>query len=445
MFTGENFREIFDIENRKGHDLVSRFFPNLESHTTAIREKAADIRELRSRATGTEDADIQQKIKTLKGDLLTLKANKSDAVDAELEKVSNNVVKPGFRMKLHQGLGPKGKAVFYIDNSPEAYFVAKQLQKNLSKLYGVKQSNRHDLVCQLRDMVSNVFPFELVRTDISSFYESIDRKHLLLKLDQDPLLSPSSKKYIKQILDAYGKITQSATGIPRGVGISAYLAEIYARPIDRKIKSLPGVALYCRYVDDIAVVFSRPLENLTIASYQQAISDIFSEFGLQMNTNKTVSFNLSISSIIKFEYLGYRFKRHHNGRIDISPSAAKIRKYKTRLLCAFSQYERDSSANSRRAYRELVARVKFLTGNARLLNSKSSAAVGIYFSNSLATKITSLGALDKLRKRKIACIKRKSLRTRLKECKFVDGFNQRRFYNFSTRELQRIILAWKHG
>jgi len=107
-------------------------------------------------------------------------------------------------------------------------------------------------------MLGSKFPFELVRTDISSFYESIDRQRLIEKMDRDQLLSPASKKYILQVLNSYGQISNTTTGVPRGVGISAYLAELYLEPIDKAIKEIPGLVLYCRFVDDIVAVFARP-------------------------------------------------------------------------------------------------------------------------------------------------------------------------------------------
>jgi hypothetical protein len=43
MFTAENFRRIYDAENRKGLDLEARYFPTLKPHTLAVREKLKDI------------------------------------------------------------------------------------------------------------------------------------------------------------------------------------------------------------------------------------------------------------------------------------------------------------------------------------------------------------------------------------------------------------------
>ena len=181
MFTAENFRRIYDAENRKGLDLASRYFPSLESHTLAVRNKVKDIRGHRA-AEATMAAEVfEAKLLELKTELAELKAAKSAAVDDLMDDVSQKVLKPNFKIVLSQKNGPKGKPVFCIDAEPETFFVIKQLQRNIHRIYGVKQANRHDLVCQLRDMLGSKFPFELVRTDISSFYESIDRKRLIEK------------------------------------------------------------------------------------------------------------------------------------------------------------------------------------------------------------------------------------------------------------------------
>ena len=50
-------------------------------------------------------------------------------------------------------------------------------------------------------------------------------------------------------------------GIPRGIGISAYLSELYMRDIDIKIKSLEDVIYYARYVDDIIVIICPKTES----------------------------------------------------------------------------------------------------------------------------------------------------------------------------------------
>lgn len=444
MFTAENFRRIYDSENRKGLDLATRYFPTLEPHTLAVRDKVQDIRDHRA-LEATMAADVfEATLVTLKTELAALKADKSAAVDDLMDDISQKVLKPSFKIDLSQKTGPQGKPVYCIDSEPETFFVIKQLQRNIHRIYGVKQANRHDLVCQLRDMLGSSFPFEMVRTDISSFYESIDRKRLVEKLDQDQLLSPASKKYIKQVLDSYGAISGTATGIPRGVGISAYLAELYLRPVDKAIRAIPGLVLYCRFVDDIVALFARPPAGKNLGSFKNLIIAIFVKNALTHNAAKTSEFKLPDTASQEFEYLGYRFTCIGD-KFGVSPSAAKIAKYRARMKASFDDYWHERPVNPKGAFRKLVGRIKFLTGNTRLANSKSRAVTGIYYNNSIVSDLSDFEQLDKELKALVTATKRTTLQKQLKKLKFTTGFVQRRYNNFSTRELQMIVRAWKHG
>lgn len=379
----------------------------------------------------------------LKLELREFKQDKSKAIDAEMDKLSAAVASPGFKITLKSAPGPKGKPIYCIDGSPETFFVVKQLQRNIHRIYNVKQSSRHDLACKVRDTVGSGFPFEIVRTDISNFYESIDRKRLYAKLDEDQLLSSSSKRFIRQIFDAYFELSGNSTGIPRGVGISAYLSELFLRPVDRAVKDISGVVLYCRYVDDIFAAFARPPSGKALGSYKDQLSQILITHGLAANAAKTTELDLANGNSIKFDYLGYSYIATIN-TVRIAPSDTKIEKLKLRLAAAFSAYNFTNSVHPRTAFREIVARVKFLTGNTRLKNSKSVAATGIYYNNPIVTDFSQYEMLDSLLKSNIKAIKRPKLRARLKAFGFKRGFLERRFYNLSSRELAVIVRAWKH-
>jgi hypothetical protein len=443
MFTAENFRRIFDGENRNGLDLARRFFPNLVPHTKSIKEKVGEIRALRSKKATLGPKEFADMIGSLQAELVSLKRRKSDAVDSELQAISAKVLKPSFKLSLTQKIPPTGKPFFCIDGTPETFFVVKQLQRNVGRIFSVKQSSRQDLVCQLRDTLTAPFPYEVVRTDVTSFYESIDRKKLLNWLNEEQLLSSSSKKYIKQILDSYGSAAETSIGIPRGVGISAYLAELYLRPIDREISNIEGLVLYCRFVDDIVAVFGRPPTGPALGSYKELIVHKLEGRGLTHNSAKTTEVNLGSPGAKTLEYLGYRFTLI-NGACAIAPSITKIAKLTSRLHAAFDDYELRSSVSSRRAFRDLVSRVKFLTGNTRLLNSKASAVTGIYYNNSIVTDVSDFITLDAILKSRVNAIKRPTLRKRLEPYSFTDGFTHRRYHSFSTTELVNIVEAWKH-
>jgi hypothetical protein len=88
--------------------------------------------------------------------------------------------------------------------------------------------------------------------------------------------------------------------------------------------------------------------------------------------------------------------------------------------------------------------LKFLTGNARLNNSKSSATTGIYYNSPLVTDLHMYEKLDTLLKKRIKEVKRPKLRASLLKYGFKSGFVEKRFHNFSSRELQTIVKAWQH-
>lgn len=74
MFTAENFRRIYDAENRKGFDLANRYFPSLEPLTLAVRAKVQEIRDHRA-AQATMNAEVfEATLLVLQNELAALRA-----------------------------------------------------------------------------------------------------------------------------------------------------------------------------------------------------------------------------------------------------------------------------------------------------------------------------------------------------------------------------------
>ena len=455
MFSAENFRHIFDVENRKGLDIAGRYFRSLDVHTRAVRKNSEKIKQVRkeirviksgkmTKKCRIEHTKLKAKLKRLKSRRDKIKEKKSDAVDAEMKLLSKTVTHPSFKLSLTKKTGAKGKDLYSISESVETFFVVKLLQKNIFRFYKERQANRHELACRVRDTLETTFPFELVRTDISSFYESINRKRLYAKLDKDPFLSTSSKRFIKQVFDSYQKLTGSKSGIPRGVGISAYLAEIYLRQVDQAIQRLPGIVLYCRYVDDIVAIFARPPIYDSVASYKECIIDILEKSDLKHNKSKTEECDLGKGTTFKFDYLGYRFTVKPKS-VEIALSDASFEKIKFRIDAAFNSYAYREKFDSRRAFREVVARVKFLTGNSQLKNSKSGATTGVYCNNRLVTNLNQFRHLDSILYNKIKKTRRPTLKKKLSQCSFEFGFDEKHYHNFSAKQFKQIVKVWKHA
>ena len=172
----------------------------------------------------------------------------------------------------------------------------KQIQKNIQHSFKVKQADRNEIVSQVVNMLDNEFPKYIIRTDIESFYESIPHNELKNVINRNYILSPLSKKVIYEILRQYQSITGLDKGIPRGIGISAYLAELYMRDFDNDIKSLKNVTYYARYVDDIIAIFvpkSKNIDSTQLIDYKAKLTDLITSEGLVLNVKKTNGYNLS--------------------------------------------------------------------------------------------------------------------------------------------------------
>lgn len=434
-FSAENFRRIYDLENRRGANLERQFFPSLSAFTDTIRALRNDLQNVKAQGTQADPVQVAE----LKEKIANEKDLKEAEIDRLLERLAADIRETGFRLDLKKAAGPKGKDVFPVLSSPQAFFVMKQLQRNVHRLYKVKQSDRASISAATKDALSSRFPLEIVRTDISKFYESIDRNRLLLKLDHDQLLSLSSKRFIRQLLDAYQRESGALSGIPRGVGVSAYLAELYIRPFDERVRALPGLVAYHRYVDDIVAIFARPPSGCSL-DYTAEIAAAAVERGLTLNPHKTKSF-ASSSSTARFEYIGYRYDRT-KGTCVVKPSGSKIRKYRFRIQKTFEAYHKERPRSERKAGRQLVSRIMYLTGNTKLSNSKSHAVTGIYYNNSAATDTRSFQQLDLYLHRKLSTISSAQLRARLMPFSFCRGFDQRKFHRFSTRKIATIVGAW---
>jgi hypothetical protein len=275
-FSAENFRKIFDIQNRKGVYLEARNFFNSEDIFLKSRRTGEQIvkinkqhRDLDKRLKSENGVDkkliIRQKIDTLKDDKKELKVKKDIQITESLQEISKRASAENYLLKIVEGKERHGKQTYIIEDKPEHFFASKQVQWNIFKAFNVKQADRKLITSQLKLLLNDGFPKIIVRTDIEKFYESIPHKELLSTIQENNLLSYSSKRNIKSMLNEYWKIliskgekisTDERIGLPRGIGISAYLAELYIRSFDKEVTSLPFVTYYSRYVDDVIVIFT---------------------------------------------------------------------------------------------------------------------------------------------------------------------------------------------
>ena len=312
-FSFENFRIILDVENRKGKYLENnKMFNdnNIFRESREITDKKIELNRLINiefKKLPEKSARIKEDYKKI--DELNLEKKKINVErEIALEKILNELSQKtnidNYKIEIKKGQIKYGSQLYTVDNKPEHYFVLKQLQRNIYKTFKVKQASRKNIISQLKLILDDGFPKMVIRTDIQSFYETIPHNQLLSKIDENSLLSYPSKKIIKDILNQYWKIlidegikniSDERVGVPRGIGISAYLSELYMRDFDKKIATYENVTYYCRYVDDIIVVITpqNRNENKSILNYKTELKNIVLKSTLlNINLTKTTFIDL---------------------------------------------------------------------------------------------------------------------------------------------------------
>lgn len=270
-FSLKSFREIFDIENRKGNNIEKRF----KNDFSISLAKTFDLKRI--------NKQIREENNFKKKELYTqrkaIKKERNEIIDQKLEEISNQINQ--HRIKILKGKDYGGQSYKLEDNVCN-FFISKKIQENIRDTYKVRQSSRYAILSQLINLLEDNCPKYVIRTDIKNFYESIPQKILLEKVNNDYLLSIKTKKFINQIFESYNELTgktdtNTAKGVPRGIGISAYLSELFMRNVDNQIQELDDLIYYARYVDDIIAIFvpqSKKVDDSYLKKYLIRIKEI---------------------------------------------------------------------------------------------------------------------------------------------------------------------------
>lgn len=449
-FSAENFRKIFDIENRKGIYLEGEFYSDIADINKKIKEANEEIKTLKRKGLSREDFLVERE--TINEKKEELQDKKEEKLIGKLNGVSKNVTAPDYKLKIVVDTTITSKPVYKTAYTLENILTLKQLQYNFRKLYKVKQSSRYSIISQLKNLLDDGFPKVILKTDIKDFYESIPHDSLLKKINDDNLLTHLSMKFIQQILKEFKDKSGTTKGVPRGIGISPYLTELYMRDVDTKIKSLPNLMYYARYVDDIILIFMPHIDE-TKRNYKDEVKKILADDGLIMNedidkTKLTDLFDKSKNQNYTFEYLGYKFSSGFNAGkhipLKLTLSDRKKKRYAERLVKAFDLYNKQAKGNEKHARKLFVKRLRFLMSNTRLVNNKRNVITGVYYTNSLITTTDDFKILDKFFSNSIKKYALPApLANRISSSNsFVAGFNPKNIAKFNAVELNTMMNHW---
>jgi hypothetical protein len=376
--------------------------------------------------------------------------------------------------------------------------VLRKLNDNIKRIYKDEQANRRLIIAQVANLLSETCPYWIVRSDIKSFYEGIDRNRILSKFQDDSLLSYQSQHLIGKVFN--NPMLVMKTGVPRGMNISATLSEIYMRKFDKWVRKIAGIYYYARFVDDL-IIFSNSLQicRKLLEELDEKLPDLGG--GLRTNFSKTGLFKgatltpetTDIEHELKtLDYLGYSFKKEKNGIRTISKSfqnveklkytivnaapfivlgsivslefnsiqdgkigplqitiaKKKIKKIKTRVVKSFLDYAKSGN------FALLEKRIKFLTGNYSIRKDEdgSDLRAGIYYNYLNVTQMDEFNDLTFFYRRILFSTKIKSKiplsnpqKDKLNKYCFLAGFENKVYNEFTSAEMRQIIRCWNNG
>ena len=351
-----------------------------------------------------------------------------------------------------------GKTTYKV-SSFEHELVLRLLSKSVSRLTGVRQSNRIEIIKSLKVILAEGVDYRVYRLDIRSFFESVHVETILTELRGDHGFSRQGSF----LLDAFFEKLSSLDipGLPRGISLSPVLAEYALRRFDKDVLADRNVYFYSRFVDDIVLITSgreSPKHFL-----KQRCREL--PFGLTFNSNKTqiLEFMEPISGrpfTKKLDFLGYELSVRNRSkpkpisrRVTADISASKTKKLKTRIVKSALQYLQDSQ------FDDFIDRIKLLSGNvtiydhAREIRRKS----GIHYNYRLidAESSTSLPELDSYLRRfllsnsgpissKLSAKLSNAERRQLLKISFVKGFVNRTFFHFRGDRLAHLMKCWEY-
>lgn len=384
--------------------------------------------------------------------------NRADYL-VSLEKISAKVLADDFTFSTFSVSHIGGKPVYSVTSHIDE-FALRKLSDNLSRVYGVKQSNRSEIIGQVIPLLREKIPFYLLKLDIKSFYESIDRSALLASIFKDSSLSFRSKILLDQLL----RSTQhfSGPGLPRGISLSATLSELYMKEFDAIARNIDGVYFYVRFVDDILIFsFSNP-EPVRAALARSLPA------GMKFNDEKEclLGFDRNGNCEIyddapEITYLGYKFNFRPKGtpalppypRLIIKIAESKLMKMRRRIMLAIFSFFKNKDVSL------LNDRIRFLTGNCQMKRDGDNGKLftGIYYNYSHIDEfgISELKILTEFMRKAILSNRGafgKNLRTHLTSeqrrvlisyC-FEAGFRERITHKSTPERLKQIKECWRH-
>lgn len=430
-FTINSFKRIYDYENRKSNNVDNIWFSteaaitDLNAFSKAVgklspRYKKGNIDELLEAARTLYDKinsnfDVFdtsfnwdaffQKIKNKeKGINKEVKIAKSLIKRAKFNYLEDNIFtdfENTEKLKIKANGEIAGKQIYTIEKEAKYFFLSKVLQNKIKQVYDIHPTNRHLIIAQLKELLGEPIPKIVVRGDIKNFYESINFNEDIEALKNDHLLSSKAINILYNLYEQYKMLSKSDIGIPRGIGVSAYIAEYHMKKFDDAVRKMDNLLLYARFVDDFVAVFSLNSNNQEDGCLIDTIRKEILKRNLEPHDDSSEKALKAITFLYdkktnEFSFLGYKFKTIEND-VRVGLSESKIKKYENKIDRIFKSFfiaiTPDEQKMSKRLHL-LFLRLNMLTRGYYLLGYKGRLSVSVKSSYPLLDDLSTLDTLD---------------------------------------------------
>lgn len=431
---------------------------NLTNYFNKLSELNKKIRNLKRNGS---DKYALEDAKTEKAEL---KARYDECIDKFINLSLGRLHDREFHLHLEK-VTCKGKDAFQVGVSLENMLFMGMLNRNLRSCYKIQPANRFPILHVLKELLEENHEVIILRLDIKSFFESIPFADLQEKLIDDGILCPESFKLLRKINEEYQRLSDAHVGIPRGVPCSSFLAEIYMRDIDSKIKDMPGVYYYQRYVDDMIILIYPKDDGVQPKLYFERISKIVSQKRLTLHSlaehGKTRLIDSRTAKTFMFSYLGYRINKW-DGKINFSLSPDKYGFYEKWIHRIFLDFKHEIRIRKQGALTKLLHQLRLMTSNYHLVGNKHQVMSGIFYKYPFLTSTSQLVKLDELLNNEISCLsiddipmdmghfasvhfsRQETLEYIIKRCSkysFVEGYNQVKKSNMCTASFKKYKIS----
>lgn len=280
----------------------------------------------------------------------------SSIKSSEYNIILNNIEKNHYEFTRLKKLKLPNDRIVYLPTIRDR-LVLDYLKDCLTYKYRVKYRDRNEIIKMIKYKLSIQNDYYIIRLDLKNFFNTIPHNNLLHKLKKGSLLSNSEYILVKNILNKVNK------GIPQGLPVSNPLSEIFLEDFDLQMKKIDQrLNYYCRYVDDILLIFNGKLNISEKNEIKQKVEALIKNYGLQNNSSKFRETPVKNNASIQFQYLGYEFSLDKNS-LQTKISKNKSDKLKQKINSCFNNYVKDMKINNNDSINLLIERLNFLTKN----------------------------------------------------------------------------------